>query len=167
MVLLVLTILQTIFVINLVRFLTLSKRIYHPYPSCKILTVVLLCGLILRLSQKPWKNWGPISKMTANSPQIIFFWQHLCLMSFYRNFFTVIIRHGYMPKLLRNCTLIPVPKPGKDPSQSDNYRPIALAPNLSKVLDWSILLWYGSFLSTSDLQFGFKPGVSTDSCTGL
>ena len=82
-------------------------------------------------------------------------------------FFTVIIRHGYMPKLLRNCTLIPVPKPGKDPSRSDNYRPIALAPNLSKVLEWSILLRFGSFLSTSDLQFGFKPGVSTDSCTGL
>ena len=24
---------------------------------------------------------------------------------------------------------------------------------------------YGSYLSTSDLQFGFKPGVSTDACT--
>ena len=72
-----------------------------------------------------------------------------------------------MPKLLRNCTLIPVPKPGKDPSRSDNYRPIALAPNLSKVLEWSILLQYGSFLYTSDLQFGFELGVSTDSCTGL
>ena len=82
-------------------------------------------------------------------------------------FFTVIIRYGYMPKLLRNCTLIPVPKPGNDPSRSDNYRPIALAPNLSKVLEWSILLRFGSFLSTSDLQFGFKPGVSTVSCTGL
>ena len=34
-------------------------------------------------------------------------------------FFTIVIRHGYMPKLLRNCTLIAVPKPGKDPSRSD------------------------------------------------
>ena len=72
-----------------------------------------------------------------------------------------------MPKLLRNCTLIPVPKPGKYPSLSDNYRPIDLAPNLSKVLEWSILLRFGSFLPTSDLQFDFKPGVSTDSCTYL
>ena len=77
------------------------------------------------------------------------------------------LRYGYMPKPLRNCTLIPVPKPGKDSSRSDNYRHIALASNLSKALEWSILLRYGSFLSISDLQFGFKPGVSTDSCTSL
>ena len=80
---------------------------------------------------------------------------------------TVIIRHGYMPQLLRNCILIPIPKSGKDPSQSDNYRPTALAPNPSKVLEWCILLQFGSYLSTSDLQFGFKSGTSTDSCTGL
>ena len=57
------------------------------------------------------------------------------LEEFLSKFFTVIIRHGYMPQLLRNCILIPIPKSGKDPSQSDNYRPIALAPNLSKVLE--------------------------------
>ena len=65
-----------------------------------------------------------------------------------------------MPQLLRNCTLIPIPKSGKDPSQSDNY-------NLSKVLEWCMLLQFGSYLSTFDLQFGFKSGASTDSCTGL
>ena len=86
------------------------------------------------------------------------------LDEFLSKFFTV-IRH--MPQLLRNCTLIPIPKSGKDPSQSDNYRPIALAPTLSKVLEWSILLQFGSYLSTSDLQFGFKSGASTDSCMGL
>ena len=53
--------------------------------------------------------------------------------------------------------MILILKPGKDPSQSDNYRPIALASNFSKVLEWSIFLDYGSYLSTSDLQFGFKP----------
>ena len=72
-----------------------------------------------------------------------------------------------MPKILRNCTLVPIPKSGKDPSKSDNYRPIALAPNLSKVLEWCILLQFGSYLSTSDLQFGFKKSASTDLCTGL
>ena len=49
-----------------------------------------------------------------------------------------------MLQLLRNYTLIPIPKSGKDPSQSDNYRPIALAPNLSKVLEWSKVLQVGS-----------------------
>ena len=62
-----------------------------------------------------------------------------------------------MPQLLRNCTLIPITKSaGKDLSQSDNYRPIALTPNLSKVLEWSILLQFGSYLSTSDLQLALK-----------
>ena len=50
---------------------------------------------------------------------------------------------------------------------SDNYRPIALAPTLSKVLEWCILLIYGDSFSTSPLQFGFKPGMSADMCTGL
>ena len=42
--------------------------------------------------------------------------------------------------LVRDCILQPIPKPGKDPSNSDNnYRPIALAPTLSKVLELCLL----------------------------
>ena len=67
-----------------------------------------------------------------------------------------------MSKLLRDCIVVPVPKPHKDPSLSDNYRPIALAPNLSNVLQT-----YSSSFVTTDLQFGFKPGFSTDLCTGV
>ena len=64
---------------------------------------------------------------------------------------------------------MPVPKPHKDPSLSDNYRPIALAPNcnLSKVLERCILQTYSSSFATTDLQFGFKPGFSTGLCTGV
>ena len=82
-------------------------------------------------------------------------------------YFTVVLRHGYMPIALRNCALKPIPKPHKDRSNSDNYRPIALAPNLSKVLERAILLCYQSFFVSSNLQFGFKSGFSTDLCTGL
>ena len=81
--------------------------------------------------------------------------------------FTAVVRHCYVPKLLRDCILQLIPKPGKDPTCSDNYRPIALAPTLSKVLKWCILLKYGDSFSTSLLQFGFKPGLSADMCTGL
>ena len=63
--------------------------------------------------------------------------------------------------------LLPIPKPGKDPASSDNYRPIALAPTLSKVFEWSILLKYRSSFITSSLQFGFNQGFSSDLCTGL
>ena len=89
------------------------------------------------------------------------------LSSYLANLFTVIIRHGYMPTAWRDCILVPIPKPLKDPAQSDSYRPIALAPNLSKVLEKCILLSFRSCFITSDLQFGFKPGFSTDLCSGV
>ena len=72
-----------------------------------------------------------------------------------------------MPTAWRDCILVPIPKPLKDPAQSDSYRPIALAPNLSKVLEKCILLSFRSCFITSDLQFGFKPGFSTDLCSGV
>ena len=53
--------------------------------------------------------------------------------------FTSIVRHGYMPALLRDSILVPVPKSNKDASVSHNYRPIALSSTSSKVLEWLIL----------------------------
>ena len=81
--------------------------------------------------------------------------------------FTAMLRHGYVPNSLRDCVLQPIIKPGKDPTDSDSYRAIALAPTLSKVFEWCILIQYKFAFDTSDLQFGFKPGLSTDLCTGL
>lgn len=43
--------------------------------------------------------------------------------SFLSSIFSVILRHGHMPKAVRDCML--------NPSLSDSYRPIALAHNLS------------------------------------
>ena len=81
--------------------------------------------------------------------------------------FTSVVRHGYMPQCLRDCVLTPIPKSNKDISQSQNYRGIALASSLSKVLEHLILNKYSSYLCTSHLQFGFKPGSSTTLCTGV
>ena len=61
--------------------------------------------------------------------------------------------------------VVPIPKSKKDSTISDNYRPIALAPNLSKVLEWCFVLNYSFLLMTSDLKFGFKPGFSSDLCS--
>ena len=36
---------------------------------------------------------------------------------------------------------------------------IALAPTLSKVFEWCILIQFRTVFTTSSLQFGFKPGV--------
>ena len=77
------------------------------------------------------------------------------------------LRHGYIPECLCDCILKPILKPGKDPSNSDSYRPIALAPTLSKLFEWCILIEHKIVFATSSLQFGFKQGLSTDLCTGL
>ena len=71
-----------------------------------------------------------------------------------------------MPELLRDCILVPIPKGNKDPTVSDNYRPIALASTLSKALEWCILLSYPDLFCTSGLQFGFKKKMSTSLCSG-
>ena len=80
---------------------------------------------------------------------------------------SAILRHGVIPDSLRDCILVPIPKPGKNLSSSDSYCPIALAPTLSKVFEWCLLFNFQSCFVTSPLQFGFKPGFSADLCTGL
>ena len=57
----------------------------------------------------------------------------------------------YLPKSLRDCVIVPVPKSGKDPSCSENYRPITLASTLSKVVEHIILQKYGYLLSSNKL----------------
>ena len=84
------------------------------------------------------------------------------------SFFSSVLRHGYMPTCIRDCILDPIPKGQKDASKSDNYyRSIALAPSISKILEWVILYQYSDAFVTSDLQFGFKRGMSTSLCTGF
>ena len=78
--------------------------------------------------------------------------------------FTAILCHGYMSKCLRDCVIIPIPK---DASLADNYRPIALASSLRKILERIVLAQYSSYLLSSPLQFGFKAGMSTSLCTGV
>ena len=41
--------------------------------------------------------------------------------------------------ILCDCLLVPIPKGNKDPTLSDNYRLVALAPTLSKAVYWCIL----------------------------
>ena len=81
--------------------------------------------------------------------------------------FSSLVCHGFIPQCLWDCVLIPVSKKNKDVSCSSNYRPIALASSLGKLLEHLILIHYSAFLYTSPLQFGFKPGSSTALCTGL
>ena len=49
------------------------------------------------------------------------------------------------PSTWRKATVIPIPKPGKDPLNPNNYRPIALTSCLCKIMERMVnnrLVWY-------------------------
>jgi hypothetical protein len=45
----------------------------------------------------------------------------------------------YFPKEWKHAVVIPIPKPGKDPSNPSDYRPISLLSFISKVFERIIL----------------------------
>ena len=85
------------------------------------------------------------------------------------NFFTILInsmlRHSFIPAVVMEVTLIPLLKSKlKDETLSKSYRPIAIATAFSKLLELIILSKCDNCLKSSDNQFGFKRGHSTDLC---
>ena len=50
-------------------------------------------------------------------------------------------------------------------SSKDNYRPIAIASVISKILESAILIRFQDCLFTNCNQFGFKTDHATDLCT--
>ena len=71
--------------------------------------------------------------------------------------FNACLKHGYVPDALGDGLVIPLVKGGNvDGSRTENYRGITISPILSKLLEMYILDKISNFLSTNDLQFGFK-----------
>ena len=64
-----------------------------------------------------------------------------------------------------SVVLVPIikDKSGKINSK-DNYRPIAIASTMSKLLEILLLERLSNFMLTSSHQFGFKAKYSTDAC---
>ena len=84
-------------------------------------------------------------------------WIAKCMTSF--------LVHGQLPESLMSVVLVPIikDKSGKINSK-DNYRPIAIASIMSKLIEKLLLERLSIFLLTSPHQFGFKPKHSTDAC---
>ena len=81
------------------------------------------------------------------------------------NIFNYIWTTGKFPEDWIYATIIPIPKPGKDPVEPNNYRPIALTSCLCKTLERMInkrLTWFlESNNYISRLQSGFRSNRST------
>jgi ribonuclease HI len=72
---------------------------------------------------------------------------------------------GLFPPSWRQAVIVPIPKPGKDPSDPGNYRPIALTSCLCKTMERLVnarLVWHlESQGLITDLQCGFRQFRST------
>lgn len=79
--------------------------------------------------------------------------------------FNAMLRQSYLPQSFMPVTIVPIVKSiSGDISSTNNYRPIAIATSASKLLELCLLDCLEPLLVTSDNQFGFKAGCSTDQC---
>ena len=81
------------------------------------------------------------------------------------NIFNQIWISGNFPSDWRKAIVIPIPKPGKDPTNPTRYRPITLTRCISKTMKRMInrkLVWYlDSYNLLTNLQCGFRSRRST------
>ena len=81
------------------------------------------------------------------------------------NIFNYIWTTGKFPEDWTLATIIPIPKPGKDPAEPNSYRPIALTSCLCKTLERMInkrLTW---FLESNNHISLFQSGFRSDRST--
>lgn len=73
---------------------------------------------------------------------------------------------GYFPQKWKISRVIPVLKPGKDPTDPANYRPIALLSNIGKLFERILFERMRLIVEDKevlkDFQFGFRNGLSTN-----
>ena len=69
------------------------------------------------------------------------------------------------PSIWKTSLVIPIPKPGKDSSESTSYRPISLLCPAAKILEALILPSINEFLSPAKDRHGFRSKHSTTSAT--
>lgn len=79
--------------------------------------------------------------------------------------FNLCLRYHYFPLTWKTAHIIAIPKPGKDPINPHNYRPISLLNFLSKIFERLILNRLSPILNSPErinhFQFGFKSLHST------
>ncbi|GBO43499.1 RNA-directed DNA polymerase from mobile element jockey [Araneus ventricosus] len=72
---------------------------------------------------------------------------------------------GHFPTGWKTATVVPILKPGKDPTDTTSYRPISLLPSLSKIAEHLILKRLNNYLKENNVlcpeQFGFREKLST------
>ena len=82
--------------------------------------------------------------------------------------YNIIYTKKLFPDIWRKAIVIPIPKPGKNKSDKNNYRPIALTCNMCKILEKMINNRLRQFLDKNNIlnncQSGFRKQRSTTDC---
>lgn len=86
-------------------------------------------------------------------------------------FITILFNHslsmGYFPSAWKHANVLPIPKPGRDPTLLKNWRPISQLSCLGKIFERIILLRIDRILTNEhpnlfETQFGFRHGISVE-----
>ncbi|KAG7304665.1 hypothetical protein JYU34_010007 [Plutella xylostella] len=79
-------------------------------------------------------------------------------------FYNSCLGHSYLPREMMETIVVPITKNRTgDISDRNNYRPISLATIIAKVFDGLLDARLSAHLQLNDAQFGFRPGLSTES----
>ncbi|GBN78160.1 RNA-directed DNA polymerase from mobile element jockey [Araneus ventricosus] len=140
---------------SVMRFRTeansVCKDFDHPLPS-----EVLDCVKSLRINKAPGID-GISKKMIKNLPLHTI----LTITTIIHKIMTL----GHFPTRWKTATVVPILKPGKDPTDTTSYRPISLLPSLSKIAEHLILKRLNNYLKENNVlcpeQFGFRQKLST------
>lgn len=81
------------------------------------------------------------------------------------NIFNKCLNLSYFPNSWKRSKVIPILKPGKDPTSEKSYRPISLLSSISKIFEKLILSRLDEHIQRNNIlmdeQFGFRKGHST------
>ena len=77
------------------------------------------------------------------------------------NLFTIVLNKNKIPQLWKTSKIIPLLKPGKDPTEGKSYRPISLLCSIAKLLEKIVLNRIQPFIPKTKYQHGYKKKHST------
>jgi len=113
------------------------------------LTITKQKNISVQLKKSKAAGADNISAEYVN-PNVVFY---LC------NLFNLIMHHGYVPAQFGSGIPLIKDRLG-DATKIDNYRGITLCCVISKMFEFYISSKFGTVLSSHDLQFGFKKGIT-------
>lgn len=100
-----------------------------------------------------------------NMPYFILKQLNFSVILLMATFFNHLISSSYFPKIWRHALVTPIPKPGKDSTLIENWRPISLLNCISKIYERLIATRLSKITTNLNIfqnQFGFLGGHSTE-----